>query len=85
MKISIHDFEAENVKMMKREQVKDASRIVLGSALIFAGISHLTFARKDFRAQVPNMVPIKKDDTVVYSGFAEIALGSTLVFANKKH
>jgi len=51
---------------------------------IFAGISHLSFARKDFRAQVPDWVPLKKDDTVVYSGIAEIALGSTILLAPKK-
>ncbi|MEZ0541883.1 DoxX family protein [Fibrella arboris] len=70
---------------MNEETVKKAARILLGSTLIFAGVSHLTFARKAFRAQVPNWVPLKKDDTVVYSGFAEIALGSALVFTNKKH
>ncbi|MGI4022744.1 MAG: DoxX family protein [Janthinobacterium lividum] len=70
---------------MKKKQVKDASRIILGSTLIFAGISHLTFARDDFRAQVPNLVPMKKDDTVIYSGFAEIALGGALVLTNKKY
>lgn len=30
------------------------SRRLLGAGLVFAGISHLTFARQDFRAQVPN-------------------------------
>lgn len=58
---------------------------MLGGALVFAGISHLTFARKAFRAQVPDWVPLKKDDTVVYSGIAEIALGSALVLANETH
>ncbi len=58
---------------------------MLGAGLIFAGISHLTFARKDFKAQVPDWVPLKKDDTVVYSGIAEISLGSALVFAPEKH
>jgi uncharacterized membrane protein len=70
---------------MEKETIKDGSRILLGAMLIFAGIGHLSFARKEFRAQVPNWVPLKKDDTVVYSGFAEIALGATLVAAPKKH
>lgn len=70
---------------MVKEQAKAASRILLGSALIFAGISHFTFAREEFRAQVPNWVPLKKDDTVIASGFVEIALGSALVLTNKKH
>jgi uncharacterized membrane protein len=33
---------------------------------------------------VPDLVPLKKDDTIVYSGFAEIALGSALIFAPEK-
>lgn len=70
---------------MKNETIKTAARVLLGANLIFAGISHLSFARKAFRAQVPDWVPLKKDDTVVYSGIAEIALGSALVFAPEKH
>jgi len=70
---------------MKEETIKTGARILLGSALIFAGISHLSFARKDFRAQVPNWVPLEKDDTVLYSGVAEIALGTALVVTPKKY
>lgn len=65
--------------------LKKIAKNVLGGALAFAGISHLTFARKDFQAQVPDWVPLDKDDTVVYSGIAEIALGSALVLANEEH
>jgi len=71
--------------MIKEKHIKKAARILLGANLIFAGIGHLTFARKAFRAQVPNWVPLKKDDTVVYSGFAEITLGSALVFTPEKY
>jgi len=70
---------------MNEENAKKVARIILGGTLIFAGISHLTFARKDFKAQVPDWVPLKKDDTVVYSGIAEIALGSSLVLTDDKH
>lgn len=65
--------------------VKNAARILLGAGLIFAGISHLTVARKEFRAQVPDWLPLKKDDTVVYSGIAEIALGSSIALTDKQH
>lgn len=65
---------------MDTKTIKKIARIGLGGALIFAGIGHLTFARKDFQAQVPDWVPLEKDDTVVYSGYAEIALGSALAF-----
>lgn len=57
--------------------------MLLGAGLIFAGISHLTFARKDFQAQVPDWVPLKKDETVIYSGIAEIALGTALACAGE--
>ena len=69
---------------MEDETLKTAARIALGGALIFACISHLSFASGDFPAQVPDWVPLKKDDTVIYSGIAEIALGSAIALAPKK-
>ena len=66
-------------------KLQTASRILLGAGLIFAGIGHLSFARKPFQAQVPDWVPLKKDDTVIYSGIAEITLGATLIMAPEKH
>jgi len=54
------------------------ARVVFGAGLVFAGIGHLTFARKDFRAQVPDWVPLDVDTTVLASGVAEIALGTAL-------
>lgn len=59
-------------------------RIILGSFLVFAGVSHLTFAREEFSAQVPNFVPMDEDQIVVASGVAEIALGSALVLLAKR-
>lgn len=70
---------------MEGKTIKKFARILLGGSLVFAGISHLTFARKDFQAQVPDWVPLEKDDTVVYSGIAEIALGSSLVLTDEEH
>lgn len=66
-------------------ETKDISRIGLGAFLITAGISHLTFARKEFQAQVPEWVPLKKDDTVVYSGIVEILLGTATIVTPKKY
>jgi uncharacterized membrane protein len=63
--------------------VAKAVQRALGGMLVFAGISHLTFARRDFRAQVPDWVPLRKDDTVFASGVAEIALGASLVLADE--
>ncbi|HEV7509344.1 MAG TPA: hypothetical protein VGS07_30995 [Thermoanaerobaculia bacterium] len=70
---------------MEGTTLKKIAKNVLGGSLVFAGISHLTFARKAFRAQVPDWVPLKKDDTVVYSGIAEIALGGALVLTDEEH
>ena len=62
-------------------KARTAGRIALGAILVLAGTSHLTFARDDFRAQVPEFVPLKEDTTVLLSGVAEISLGSALLFA----
>jgi len=61
--------------------IRTVSRVVLGSALVFAGITHLTVAREEFQAQVPPQLPLDPDTTVVLSGIAEISLGSALVLA----
>lgn len=70
---------------MKEETIKTAARILLGAGLVYAGISHLSFARKEFRAQVPDWVPLKVDDTVLASGVFEIVMGSSLILTDKKH
>ena len=70
---------------MNTSLIKNTARVLLGTGLVFAGIGHLTFARKPFQAQVPDWVPLKKDDTVVYSGFVEIAMGAGLIFAPLKY
>jgi uncharacterized membrane protein len=58
-------------------------RILLGAALLFAGTSHLTFARQEFVAQVPRWVPLNTDLVVVLSGFAELALGAALIMLGR--
>jgi uncharacterized membrane protein len=55
------------------------ARIALGAVLVFAGISHLTFARQDFEAQVPDWFPIDDDPVVLVSGVIEISLGAALI------
>jgi len=59
-------------------------RIVLGSFMAFAGISHLTFARDEFRAQVPDWLPLPPDVTVLASGVVEIALGASMILVTKR-
>lgn len=59
-------------------------RIALGSLLTLAGIAHLTIAREEFQAQVPEWVSLDPDTTVVASGVAEIGLGAALLVARKR-
>ena len=61
-------------------KTQDAARIALGLTLVFAGTSHLTFAREAFKAQVPPWVPIDVDTVVLQSGVVEISLGAALLF-----
>jgi len=56
-----------------------ALRILLGAALLIAGLGHLTWARTEFLAQVPSWVPVDADLVVVASGVVEVLLGVALV------
>ena len=63
--------------------LKSVARSVLGIALGYAGFTHLTSSRLEFRAQVPNWVPFSADFVVLASGVVEIVLGLALVFLVK--
>ncbi|MFB2580125.1 hypothetical protein ACEXQD_02660 [Herbiconiux sp. P15] len=71
----------------KRSVARTLGRVGLGLALVFAGVSHLTFARDDFKAQVPDfakeLAPKGEDQVVVGSGIAEIALGLSFLVLPK--
>jgi uncharacterized membrane protein len=71
-------------KPEKTSMVQIIFRIFLGAFLIFTGVSHLTFARVEFLAQVPPWLPLNSDLVVVLSGIAEIVLGLGLVFLAKQ-
>ena len=62
---------------------KTIARILLAGFLIFAGISHLTFGREDFRAQVPVWLPLDADFVVLASGAVEIVLGLAIASTSK--
>nr|WP_314842038.1 DoxX family membrane protein [uncultured Microbacterium sp.] len=64
-------------------RARTIGRVVLGSFLVFAGVSHLTFARDEFQAQVPDWVPLDPDVTVLASGVVEVGLGAGLLLARK--
>ena len=59
-------------------------RWLLGAALLFAGIGHLTWLRAEFQAQVPQWVPLDADLVVVLSGIVETALGIGLIALPKQ-
>lgn len=60
------------------------ARIALGAFMIVAGLGHLTFARREFRAQVPEWIPLGPDVTVLASGVVEIALGAAMILMTKR-
>jgi len=52
--------------------------------LLFTGAGHLTFARQEFVAQVPDWVPFSTDFVVLASGVAELVLGAALVLLGSR-
>jgi uncharacterized membrane protein len=59
-------------------RVRIAAQVLLGAALIYTGILHLTTSRLEFQAQVPNWIPLSADFVVLASGVVEITLGLLL-------
>ena len=55
-------------------------QIILGSALAYAGIGHLTTKRTEIQAQVPTILKSWADFVVLASGVVEIVLGLSLIF-----
>ena len=69
--------------MVFTSHMKIAQRIsqaVLGVALAYAGIGHLTTNRTEFQAQVPTILKSIADFVVLASGVVEIVLGLSLIF-----
>ena len=54
-------------------------QMLLGFALAYAGIGHLTSNRQEFQAQVPTLLKDYADFVVLASGVVEIALGVGLI------
>lgn len=65
---------------MTKSISRTIGRVVLGAFLVFAGLSHLFWARSTFAAQVPGWVPLSTDFVVLASGVVEIVLGLALLF-----
>ncbi len=54
-------------------------QMLLGFALAYAGVGHLTTSRQEFQAQVPTVLKDYADFVVLASGVVEIALGIGLI------
>ena len=67
-------------------KVKMIFRLLLGAFMTYAGVSHLTFNRLEFVAQVPMWLRFSEgftDFVVLSSGVVEIALGLSMLFLYK--
>ena len=72
---------------MKNIGTRNVVRLLMGSAMVFAGIAHLSFKRKEFQAQVPRWLPANQslmDVTVLSSGIVEITLGVLMILWKEK-
>src|SRR5260370_2993177 len=63
----------------KTSKAQLVGRLLLGLMIFNSGVSHLTYLRQQFRAQVPPWVPLNPDLVVVLSGYVEMILGLSLV------
>lgn len=61
--------------------IRTIARLLLGAALLMAGLGHLTVQRAEFQAQVPTWLPLDPDFVVFASGVVEMLLGAALLFA----
>jgi uncharacterized membrane protein len=59
--------------------IRHIARTLLGTALTYAGITHLTSSRQEFQAQVPTILQSQADFVVIASGVVEILLGLSLI------
>lgn len=76
--------DAEHPHATRRELVRTVGCYALGAFLAFAGVSHLTWSRQSFLAQVPTWLPVNADAVVLLSGIVEIALGLALLLGWRK-
>ncbi|MBC7463903.1 MAG: hypothetical protein H7227_06560 [Actinobacteria bacterium] len=66
-------------KMLNWGLLRKSTQVVLGIALTYAGLRHLTTSRLEFQAQVPTFLSDQADLVVLVSGVVEILLGLALV------
>ena len=68
---------------METTKAQDRARLALSGMLAVTGVGHLTFVREDFKAQVPDWIPLHKETVVALSGVAELLLAGALLAAPK--
>ena len=66
-------------KKSEVSRTQTAFRLLLGAALTLAGLSHLSWSRSEFLAQVPDWFPVDADLVVVVSGIVEVLIGGALL------
>ena len=70
-------------KKSEVSRTQTAFRLLLGAVLALAGVSHLSWSRTEFLAQVPEWFPADADLVVVLSGVVEVLIGTALLVAVK--
>lgn len=71
---------------IKTTIVQNIFRVLLGLAMLYAGIGHLTFRSIEFEAQVPRWLTTDEsfiDFVVIASGVVEILFGILMVLGGK--
>jgi uncharacterized membrane protein len=87
MFVSLHNIKLKTDIMKSYTEtstVQNVFRILLALFMLYAGISHLSFNRIEFQAQVPDWIPISKNLVVILSGVAEIILALALALWKKQ-
>jgi uncharacterized membrane protein len=67
------------IERMPTSVLRRAGQAALGAILLTTGTAHLTVARDEFQAQVPDWFPADPDRVVLVSGVVELALGAALL------
>lgn len=62
---------------------KNIVRVLLGLFMTYAAVSHFSFNRVEFQAQVPEWLPLGKDFVVIASGIVELLLGLGMLLLTK--
>ena len=71
---------------MKTTTIQNVFRVLLGLAMLYIGIGHLTFRRIEFQAQVPTWLTTEEnlmDFVILASGIVEIIFGTLMVWGGK--